>query len=106
MNKQLQKYSPLTEASYYILLSFHHANHGYGVIKQVEEMTNGRLTLAAGTLYGAITTFVKNKLIVLVGVEGTKKKKTYQITELGQELLVYEYNRLCELVDNTKKVLS
>jgi DNA-binding PadR family transcriptional regulator len=106
MNKQLQKFSPLTEASYYILLSFYHTNHGYGVIKQVEEMTDGRLTIAAGTLYGAITTFLKNKLITLDNIEGPKKKKTYMITELGKELLQFEYNRLQELVSNSKEVLQ
>ncbi len=106
MSKQLQKYSPLTEASYYILLSFYHTNHGYGVIKQVEKMTNGRVKLAAGTLYGTISTFLKNKLITLVDVEGPKKKKTYHITELGKELLLYEQSRLLEIVNNTKKVLG
>ena len=43
---------PLTEAVFYIMLALRHPNHGYGIIQEVEEMTGGRLSLGAGTLYG------------------------------------------------------
>ena len=44
----------LTEAVYYILLSLVTPRHGYGIMQETERMSNGRVKLAAGTLYGAI----------------------------------------------------
>ncbi|MBQ4101229.1 MAG: PadR family transcriptional regulator, partial [Oscillospiraceae bacterium] len=46
----------LTEAVYYILLSLTKPMHGYGIMQNVETLSNGRVKLAAGTLYGAINT--------------------------------------------------
>ncbi len=106
MNKQVLKLSPLTEASFYILLSFTAENHGYGVIKKVKEMTNNRLILATGTLYGVINTLLKNNLIILKETTGTRSKKTYEITNIGKELLLYEQKRLQEMLQNSKEVLQ
>lgn len=46
----------ITEAVYYILLSLMKPLHGYGIMQNVEQLSNGRVRLAAGTLYGAINT--------------------------------------------------
>lgn len=104
--KKLLKFSPLTEATFYILLAFSTPLHGYGVIKKVDEQTNGRLKLAAGTLYGVVNSLLNNKLITKVS-EGTdnKKKKEYKITQMGEQLLIYELNRLSEMVENGRKVI-
>ncbi|MBQ5890707.1 MAG: PadR family transcriptional regulator, partial [Clostridia bacterium] len=48
----------LTEAVYYILLSLMQPMHGYGIMQNVEQLSNGRVKLAAGTLYGAINTLL------------------------------------------------
>ena len=48
--------SALTEAVFYILLSLGQPLHGYGIMQRAEELSNGRVKLAAGTLYGALTT--------------------------------------------------
>ena len=45
----------LTESTYYILLSLYHPQHGYGIMQQTEQLSGGRVHLAAGTLYGALT---------------------------------------------------
>lgn len=104
MNKKTLSLTPLTEATYYILLAFNHPLHGYGVIKKVEDMTDGRLKLAAGTLYGVVNALLNNKLIELVSEDrGNKKKKEYKITELGRELVQYEINRLEEMALNGRK---
>lgn len=103
MNHKVIKHSPLTEASYYILLSLKSPIHGYGIIKKVEEMTNGRLLLSAGTLYGVIMKFMKTNLIKLVSEQVTsKKKKEYVITQDGIDLLNYELKRLKEMVSNSE----
>lgn len=49
----------LTETSFYILLSLYQPNHGYGIMQFIEDTTNGRLTLGAGTLYGALKNLQK-----------------------------------------------
>ena len=101
MEKKLQKFSPLTEATYYILLSLNDPLHGYGIIKKIEVRTGHRLKLAAGTLYGAISTLQYNNLIELISEDKQKKgKKMYQITLSGKKLLYFEINRLREMVNN------
>lgn len=105
MDGKILKFSPLTEASFYILLALNNPNHGYGIIKEIQELTNDRVVLAPGTLYGVLTSFVKNKLIEIEKEESSRKKKTYRITGKGLELLHYEVNRLNELVSNAKEVL-
>ena len=50
--------SALTEAVYYILLSLVQPLHGYGIMQNVEQLSGGRVKLAAGTLYGAINTLL------------------------------------------------
>ena len=55
----------LTEAVYYILLSLCSPLHGYGIMQRVEEMSAGRVKLAAGTLYGALNTLKERGWITL-----------------------------------------
>ena len=43
----------LTETTYYILLSLYHPRHGYGIMQETQQLSGGRVRLAAGTLYGA-----------------------------------------------------
>ncbi|MBU1093952.1 MAG: PadR family transcriptional regulator [Firmicutes bacterium] len=101
MKNGIKRFSPLTEATYYILLSLSTPLHGYGVIKNVEEISNGRLILAAGTLYGALSALLDNKLIISVGEdEINKRRKTYKMTDLGRELIYYEIKRMQEMVTN------
>ena len=101
MDKKLLKFSPLTEATFYILLSLNSPLHGYGIIKNVSLLTNDRLKLAAGTLYGAISTLRENKLIELISEDKhVKGKKMYKITTNGKKLIYYEINRLKEMVNN------
>lgn len=48
------KSGALTEVTFYILLSLYSPKHGYAVMQFIEEKTGGRLSLGAGTLYGAL----------------------------------------------------
>jgi len=77
--------------------------HGYGIIKAVEEMTNGRLHLAAGTLYGALQNLQKYECIELYSFDkANKKKKEYVITDSGTKLLNYEIVRLENMIRHAK----
>ena len=98
--------APLTEAVYYILLSVTQPMHGYGIIQNVKEMSRGRLVLAAGTLYGAITNLLAKGWIETAGEEENSRKKEYIINESGLAALKNELARLEELVNNGKKVIG
>lgn len=104
MNTKARKYIPLTEATYYILLSLVKPMHGYGIMQMVEEMTNGEVKLGPGTLYGNTTKLLKEKLIVEVA--STDRKKCYELTPLGKEVLELEYNRLQRSVRNGNSILG
>ena len=107
MTKGIYRNSPLTEATYYILISLTKPLHGYGIMKKVEEMSEGRIKLAAGTLYGALNSLLSHKLIKPAGEEeSNKRRKLYIRTGSGTELMKYEINRLSEMVGNGKKELE
>lgn len=95
----------LTEAIYYILLALQEPLHGYGIMQKTSSMSNGRLVLSAGTLYGAISNLLEKGWIQPCGESSDTdgRRKMYSITELGQGVLLAEYERLEELVANGKK---
>ena len=96
----------LTEAVYYILLSLLEPLHGYGIIQKVEQLSGGRVRLAAGTLYGAINTLLEKGWIAALEGEADSRKKEYVITEPGREMLKKELQRLTELLENGKRLLG
>ena len=96
----------LTETTFYILLSLYRPNHGYGIMQKAEEMSHGRVRLAAGTLYGALNLLVEKKWIEQLPVEHGSRKKEYRLTDLGLAVLANEVERLRELVENGDAVLE
>lgn len=96
---------PLTEALFYILLATRRPVHGYGIIQEVAQMTNGRVTLGPGTLYGAINSLLDKGWILLYSAEaGSRKKKEYLITAEGRAVFQAELSRLRELVENGERM--
>ncbi|MBS7528185.1 helix-turn-helix transcriptional regulator [Fusibacter paucivorans] len=101
----MDKNVPLTEVVFYILLALRHPNHGYGIIQEVEHMTDNRVTLGAGTLYGAIQTLEKKQWIRIYHVDKeSRRKKEYLITPLGRAVFEEERLRLSELLKNGKLI--
>ncbi|MBE6037584.1 MAG: PadR family transcriptional regulator [Anaerofustis stercorihominis] len=96
----------LTEGVYLILLSLKKPLHGYGIIKNVQEKTNGRVNLAAGTLYGALNNLLSRGWIKELASEESSRKKEYIITSSGEDALMREYSRLRELVMITESILE
>ena len=96
----------LTESTYYILLSLVSPQHGYGIMQQAEELSKGRVRLAAGTLYGALSAMVDKGWIEQLPVEAGSRKKEYQLTEKGRSVLEKEVERLRELADNGERILG
>ncbi len=96
----------LTEAVFYILLSLQKPLHGYGIIQNVEELSKGRVKLAAGTLYGALNSLVDKGWIDALPENPESRKKEYVITKNGLSILKEELARLTELVDNGNRLLG
>lgn len=103
----MEKHVALTESMYYILLSVLEPNHGYGIIQKTLELTNQRVEIGAGTLYGAINTLLDKGWIVLFSEDkASRKKKQYVITPLGKDVLRQEMARLEELISNGKRQME
>ena len=98
--------SALTESTYYILLSLVKARHGYGIMQMAEQLSGGRVRLAAGTLYGALTALCDKGWIRLLPSEKESRKKEYILTPKGREVLEAELERLRELVTSGDAVLK
>lgn len=96
----------LTEAVFYILLSLQKPLHGYGIIQNVEQLSGGRVKLAAGTLYGALNSLVDKGWIDALPENPESRKKEYVITANGLAVLKEELARLSELVDNGNRILG
>ena len=90
---------PLTETVYYILLALNKPIHGYGIMQKVFKLSNSRVEMGAGTLYGAINTLLLKQWIEPVKNDEQSRKKVYCITEKGILILRGEVKRLKELVD-------
>lgn len=107
----IQTYKPmnttnnaLTEAVYYILLALVEPMHGYGIMQQTAALSNGRVRLSAGTLYGALASLLEKGWIEQLPEEG--RKKDYRITPAGRGVLEMEILRLAELLENGRNILN
>ena len=96
----------LTEVTYYILLSLVEPRHGYGIMQQAEALSGGRVRLAAGTLYGALSSLCEKEWILLLPTTEGSRKKEYMLTERGYHVLKNELERLRELVVSGDLILG
>jgi DNA-binding PadR family transcriptional regulator len=104
---------PLTPLTYHVLLALADADrHGYGIIKEVEERTDGQMELETGTLYAAIKRMRDEQLIEVVPrserpPDEDRRRRTYRLTPLGTRVLEAESQRLARLLGIAveKKVL-
>ena len=98
MDKILKAFMPMTETAYYILLSLTEPRHGYGIIRHVEEITNGRIKLGSGTVYGTLTK-LQNKGVISV-FSDEERRTVYEITDIGKQLILTEIQRIKEIYNN------
>ncbi|MDD6435063.1 MAG: PadR family transcriptional regulator [Clostridiales bacterium] len=102
MDQHIRKvYAPMTETAFYILLCLKEPNHGYGIVQKVENMTDGEVKLAPGTMYGSLSKMEKDGVIRFVREEN--KRKIYELTELGEEVLSLELRRIERLYRNSRE---
>jgi DNA-binding PadR family transcriptional regulator len=108
-----RKLDPLPSAAFQILLALAEEDlHGYGIMRQVADQTDGRMRLGPGTLYSSIQSLLEEKLIAEVesrdtAGSGDERRRYYRLTAAGRNLARAEANRLADLlrVARGKKIL-
>lgn len=98
IEKLKKSYLPMTETAFYILLALTEPRHGYGITKFVAELTDNRIKLGSGTVYGTLTKMQKDDLIDIY--DDSDKKIIYEITDSGREVLRAEISRIKLLYNN------
>jgi DNA-binding PadR family transcriptional regulator len=88
----------LTRAEFHVLLALQHGSrHGYGVMQDVEAMSEGRLRLGPGTLYTAIKRLVTGGLIAECEADADRRR-CYRLTRKGRIVATEEAQQLSNLV--------
>jgi DNA-binding PadR family transcriptional regulator len=90
---------PLTEPVLLILLSLaEHPRHGYSILKDIEEVSNGRVVLSTGTLYGALRRLLDDGWIERFEENDTSRgRQAYRLSLRGRSTLQAEVSRLKQL---------
>lgn len=102
--KDKQDFLPLREATFFIVLSLAPGpRHGYAILKEVESLSEGRIVLSTGTLYGAIKRLLNLGWIErkesMTDPQNRRERKSYALTKSGIQILNAEVSRLKKLVD-------
>jgi DNA-binding PadR family transcriptional regulator len=96
--------APLTPAVFYILLALATGDkHGYQIMKQVKQDSQGQVTMGSGTLYGSIKRMLSDGLIEEAGdrpdpVLDDERRRYYRLTDLGRRAFLAELQRYHEVV--------
>lgn len=96
----------LTETTFLVLLALYKPNHGYGIMQFIDQETNGRVVLGAGTLYGAIHALVKKNWVTPLEAESDNKKKEYRITDTGKQKAEEELQRMREVLQLASTIMG
>jgi DNA-binding PadR family transcriptional regulator len=102
--------APLTPAVFHILLALATSErHGYGIMKQVDADSRGKVSMGAGTLYGSLKRMLDSGLVAesdkRVDSEMDDQRRIYyRITDAGRDALGAELERYNHLVALTQKL--
>lgn len=100
-NDEIRDQLPLTEATFFILLSLSSGKkHGYAIMKDVERLSDGRVSMSTGTLYGALTRMLDQGWIERVDEpqQGARPRNSYVLSGVGTQIMQAETERLMSLV--------
>jgi DNA-binding PadR family transcriptional regulator len=108
-----RKLDPLPAAAFHILLALAGEDlHGYAIMRQVEQQTDGRVRLGPGTLYSSIKTLLEARLIEELTERpdaelGMERRRYYHLTSAGLKLARSEAKKLADLlrVARAKRIL-
>ena len=104
LHEDTNKYLPLTESTYYVMLTLTEPLHGYAVMKKVEGISKGTVKVGPGTLYGAFASLEKEGLIVKVKEEN--RRKSYLLTPKGKNVLANQIRRLRIMTESGLSVID
>lgn len=99
-----RRLDPLPSAAFQILLSLAEETlHGYGIMRQVQQQTNGRMRLGPGTLYSSIQALLEDGLIEEVdrsstGEDSDERRRYYRLSSSGRKVARSEAERLADLL--------
>jgi DNA-binding PadR family transcriptional regulator len=102
--KKAEAFLPLKSNWFHILLSLVGGEqHGYGIMQDVLERSDGKVRLWPATLYGSLKRLIEEGLIVESAERPAPelddaRRRYYRLTPLGQRVLDLESDRLKELV--------
>ena len=105
----MSKQEPLTESYFYILLCLYKENlHGYAIMQKAKEISEGKVVIGAGTMYGATSNMIKKAWIEEIQEEAKDErgKRAYKLTEVGKQVLEQELARLENLVSTAKSIIN
>lgn len=103
---------PLREPTFFILLSLADGEkHGYAILKDVEAVSGGKVTLSTGTLYEALARLLDQGLIERVETAGEENhpgrpRKMYRLSPRGLRLMQAETARLHALISAARRRLG
>lgn len=97
--KDIMSRLPLTEPVFLVLLSLaEQPRHGYSILKDVEQMSGGRVQLSTGTLYGALQRLLRQGWIErFQEEESSRDRRAYRLTSRGRKNLQLEIDRVRQL---------
>lgn len=102
--KTAKPLAPLTPAVFYILLVLASGEkHGYEIMKQVKQDSQGQVKMGTGTLYGSLKRMLADGLIEAAGerpdqAQDDERRRYYRLTELGRQAFAAEMQRYAEVV--------
>ena len=106
--KDPESFLPLKANYFHIIVSLSDGEqHGYGIMKEVLERTDGKVRLWPATLYGTLKRLIEDELIEEFedrpsGEDDDARRRYYRLTSLGRRVLSAETQRLKDLVSMLK----
>jgi DNA-binding PadR family transcriptional regulator len=103
--EQIKRFLPLSPAVFHILLALSDGpKHGYGIMQEADRISQGKIKMGPGTLYGSIKRMLRDHLIEEVdervpSESYDERRKYYRLTEAGRKILSAEAERLASLME-------
>jgi DNA-binding PadR family transcriptional regulator len=103
-SEQVKRFLPLSPAVFHILLALSDGpKHGYRIMQEVERISQGKIKMGPGTLYGTIKRMLRDHLIEEVDERSSSesdddRRRYYRLTQTGRKILSAEAERLASLM--------
>ena len=102
-----QDFLPLPSASFHVLLVLAEGEkHGYGIMREIEQISDGTVRMGPGTLYGTIKRLLETGLLDESGERpdpalDDQRRRYYRITGLGERVAAAEVHRLSTMIERS-----